>query len=891
MSGSASPSKVRLAVFAGGVHDTIPNNASATWPDDLLVWHSIERPEQKTSVAAFTPGVFRPGLGRAGGATEANLDCMTALVLDYDEKHECTIERAEAAFAGLEHVIYTTASHAPEAHRFRVVFPLTRALPVHEYKHAQAWLAKLASDKGVSVGPALLPPSQLYFFATKRTDEDFHPVAYRTAGDVLDPDAIWQVAGPPPAEPMGRIARGGKVDLQVIMGGAGASAEASAPFAGVEHTSDPVERLDCIEPKCAFMAHCRENAETLTEPEWQPWLSVLNRCIDGRKHAHEIGKVHPTYSEAGTNAKMDRLLEDIGGKPMTCEQIRKRSDACQGCTLGKPHGDIVTPAQFGRPDPKTATPEAVAEDYELRAKNAVAAAQALHAQMTAVMKIAADNLIEAKAARSDVIKFAPTLEEKQKAEQQVAEAKSKADQAKADLKRAEKALNNAERQYNAFNQALERDVDPRAYAVLNWDRFGTSPLGNKTNLRTILTLDVVFEDLRYDLFAERLLYGEDEAPAQDTPRAIDIESRYQMQDLKTSTYREVALMVGHLREFHPVRNYLGGLVWDGVDRLANLMVRGFGSTSDVPGYLEDVGRKLCISAVARIYQPGCKVDEVVVLTGKEGVKKSTSLRVLASGWFSDAHIDIKSKDGLMALAGQWFFELAELDSVKKAEHTAVRRFISSQIDRYRPPYGASMVDRPRQGILVASTNEPEFLTDPHGSRRFVPVPVHQTDPDWIAENLDQLWAEAVVLYRQGIPWHYFEGDGSKERLKNASEQHRSEEPWRPKIEAYLYDKASRATPDLVSPLDILTSPLCLEKPVYQVNRNDKSTVIRILEDLGCTAYQPPAKNGARPSRMYRVPVAYLNPNEQSGSTKAPLFPGQGGQHLPVDFGAPRKSDT
>jgi predicted P-loop ATPase len=321
------------------------------------------------------------------------------------------------------------------------------------------------------------------------------------------------------------------------------------------------------------------------------------------------------------------------------------------------------------------------------------------------------------------------------------------------------------------------------------------------------------------------------------------------------------------------------------------MARGFGATSEVAGYLEDVGRKLCISAVARIYQPGCKVDEVVVLTGKEGVKKSTSLRALAAGWFSDAHIDIKSKDGLMAIAGVWFFELAELDSVKKADHTAVRRFISSQIDRYRPPYGAAMLDRPRQGVLVGSTNEPEFLTDPHGSRRFVPVPVHQTDPEWIVENLDQLWAEAVVLYRKDVPWHYFEGDGSLARMKLASEQHRSEEPWRPKIEAYLYDYKARPIPDLVSPYDILTSPLGLEKPAYQLNRSDTSTCIRILEDLGCKAYQPPAKNGVRPSRLYRVPDTYLKGLPNPGNATFPLPGGQGGQQLPVDFGAPRKTDT
>jgi len=301
-----------------------------------------------------------------------------------------------------------------------------------------------------------------------------------------------------------------------------------------------------------------------------------------------------------------------------------------------------------------------------------------------------------------------------------------------------------------------------------------------------------------------------------------------------------------------------------------------------------VGQKLCISAVARIYQPGCKVDEVVVLTGKEGIRKSTALRALAAGWFSDAHIDIKSKDGLMAIAGVWFFELAELDSVRKADHTAVRRFISSQIDRYRPPYGASMLDRPRQGILVGSTNEPEFLTDPHGHRRFIPVSVSQTDPEWITANLDQLWAEAVVLYRKGVPWHYFDEDGSRERAKEAAQPHLSEEPWKPKIEAYLYDASCRPLPNLVCPTEILTSPLGLEKPIHQVTRFDKSTVIRILEELGCVVYHPPARNGIRPSRMYRVPDMYWNPLNRPNPKAAP-FPsgGQGGQ-APVDFGAPRK---
>jgi putative DNA primase/helicase len=163
-------------------------------------------------------------------------------------------------------------------------------------------------------------------------------------------------------------------------------------------------------------------------------------------------------------------------------------------------------------------------------------------------------------------------------------------------------------------------------------------------------------------------------------------------------------------------------------------------------------RWLLVSAVARVMAPGCKVDTMVILEGRQGARKSSALRAMFGEWFSDTPIEVGSKDSYLSLRGRWCLEWAELDSLSRSEAARVKAYTSSATDVYRPPYGHRTVEIPRQCVFVGSTNEDEYLRDPTGARRFLPVRVGDIALELIERDRDQLWAEAVTAYRSGERW-------------------------------------------------------------------------------------------------------------------------------------------
>lgn len=216
---------------------------------------------------------------------------------------------------------------------------------------------------------------------------------------------------------------------------------------------------------------------------------------------------------------------------------------------------------------------------------------------------------------------------------------------------------------------------------------------------------------------------------------------------------QAVVAVAERTVFHPVRDYLADLKWDGKERLDTMLVDYFGAT-DSP-YTRAVGAKWMISAVARVEKPGAKADHMLVLESPvQGIGKSTGLRIIASDqWFSDTGIIIGDKDSYQALRRKWIFEFAELSSIKGREVERVKTFLSSCADTYRPSYGRRTKDFPRQTVFAGSTNETSYLTDPTGARRFWPVRCKSIDLEGLRRDRDQLWAEAKRRYDDGAPWH------------------------------------------------------------------------------------------------------------------------------------------
>lgn len=194
--------------------------------------------------------------------------------------------------------------------------------------------------------------------------------------------------------------------------------------------------------------------------------------------------------------------------------------------------------------------------------------------------------------------------------------------------------------------------------------------------------------------------------------------------------------------YHPVRDYLDGLVWDGVSRLNSWVVDYLGCNDTE---LNRTFGKLCLlGAVRRIRHPGSKFDQIVVLEGPEGINKSSAIKVLAGDYFSDQTILAQDDKTVQEqLRGVWLYEIAELTNIGKADSEKLKAFASRDVDRARGAYRRVREDVPRQCIFFATTNDEAYLKSRTGNRRFWPLKVSKIDLPRLRRDRDQLWAEAA----------------------------------------------------------------------------------------------------------------------------------------------------
>lgn len=231
------------------------------------------------------------------------------------------------------------------------------------------------------------------------------------------------------------------------------------------------------------------------------------------------------------------------------------------------------------------------------------------------------------------------------------------------------------------------------------------------------------------------------------------------------TIQDAASLRADQDRFHPVRDYLDGLVWDGTPRVDAWLTFYLGAepNSDLSDdeqrrkskYISKIGRLFLIALVARIYRPGCKADYMLILEGPQGALKSSACRVLAGEWFSDNLPDLSRGDAVrlsMHLRGKWLIEIGEMASFNAAEAHTLKEFLTQTDEKYTPKYGHKDVKEPRQCLFIGSTNDGTYLRDATGARRFWPVKVGTIDLDGLTADRNQLLAEAVKLFRDGEPW-------------------------------------------------------------------------------------------------------------------------------------------
>jgi hypothetical protein len=292
--------------------------------------------------------------------------------------------------------------------------------------------------------------------------------------------------------------------------------------------------------------------------------------------------------------------------------------------------------------------------------------------------------------------------------------------------------------------------------------------------------------------------------------------------------------LARMRSVHPVRQYLESLSWDGYSRNGTLAVDYFGAKDTI--YNRGIARLWLISAIARVMNPGCKVDCCLVLEGKQGAGKSTAISVLAGKWFTDELAEFGSKDASLQMQGAWIIELGELDQMKGREMSSVKAFISRQNDRFRPPYGKHPIDVGRQCVFAGSTNQSQWHHDETGARRFWPIACGKMDIPGLAKDRDQIWAEAYADWESGASWWIKDADLNEAAMEEQGNRY-THDVWHESIERWLSDGMPKmagisfhSRENLISLSDVFAH--CLNKPIGSWTSIEQNRVIRSLRTLG-----------------------------------------------------------
>lgn len=246
---------------------------------------------------------------------------------------------------------------------------------------------------------------------------------------------------------------------------------------------------------------------------------------------------------------------------------------------------------------------------------------------------------------------------------------------------------------------------------------------------------------------------------------------------------QALMQIADENRFHPVRDFLDGLEWDGKPRIDSWLEKYLRAKG--PGaYLRAVGRKTIVAMIARVMNPGVKFDQVLILEGVQGCGKSTAVRILADPWFSDATLNLADKDAVLAMRSSWVLELGELSAMRRADVNTLKEFVSRQIDRIRAPYGRRVEAYPRQCIFIGTTNSSEYLKDTTGNRRFWPVSVGQVDFESLEQDRNQLLAEAKFSWEMGEKLYL---DSHAERAEAEAQQYQRtlEDEWVGVIAEYM----------------------------------------------------------------------------------------------------------
>lgn len=271
------------------------------------------------------------------------------------------------------------------------------------------------------------------------------------------------------------------------------------------------------------------------------------------------------------------------------------------------------------------------------------------------------------------------------------------------------------------------------------------------NFHDLLKGKIWFDDFHMKIFTNwQTSYRVEWSDMDDLELCRILQSELGIEKMTHLSVRDGVRLYANKNRKNEPRDWISTLKWDGVDRLTEFFPKAF--KCEDSNYSKKASINFWVAMVARVFEPGIKFDNMVILEGEQGQKKSWALRAIAGEWFGESTEHITSKDFAMCLHGKMIIEIPELASFGAAEVEAVKKMITTQSDRFRPPYGAAMIDFKRSSVFVGTTNRDDYLRDPTGSRRFWPISVGEIDLDYIKSVREQCFAEALVKFREGFEY-------------------------------------------------------------------------------------------------------------------------------------------
>ena len=355
------------------------------------------------------------------------------------------------------------------------------------------------------------------------------------------------------------------------------------------------------------------------------------------------------------------------------------------------------------------------------------------------------------------------------------------------------------------------DLNPNALTDVEWMK--TSTLRYDDNGRVKSTLDNMLKILvhdqalsgriAFDRFASRYV-AKGALPWNMTPGtrlwtdADDAGLRWYLENKYDVTGRDkvqdAMIMCAEQNGFNEVLDYLNSLKWDGIERLDKLFIDYLGAEDNV--YTRAVARKSLTAAVARAFEPGCKYDTMPILIGRQGVGKSTLIRTIGKKWYADGLSTFEGKEAAENIQGKWIIEAGEMAGYTRAEENASKQFLSRQVDVFRQAYGRRTQEYPRRCVFFGSSNQYEFLKDITGNRRFWPIDIEAQKPTKnvyvnLPGEVDQIWAEAVVRYKNGEPLIIEDNEDVLRLAETARETHMESNSKQGLINEFLLQKVPK----------------------------------------------------------------------------------------------------